>query len=321
MISIKKYVEIIRCMIYGCIIGVANIIPGVSGGTMAVMLNIYDKLIDSFTGLRKHFKQSMKFLLPILIGAGAGIVVFSFLIKYLITNHPLPTCFFFIGLIIGSLPLVFRRALETKFRLWSLIPLFVFLAGMTMLAFVSTEGKDTAGELIAMTADKWFYFFISSVVAAMCMIIPGVSGSMILMIFGTYSTVIGAISGLTGHLMESCMILLPVGLGVVAGIVFGAKLIDICIKKFPQLTYFAIIGLMLGSPLVIFMKFRSESISKANQDPGFVSNFVASPLNIILSAVVLVAGFAIAMFFGSEKRKKPSEEKQAVPARTKKNKT
>ena len=70
----KKYTDIILGMIYGCIIGVANIIPGVSGGTMAVMLNIYDKLIDSFTGIRKNFKKSMAFLVPIVLGAGIGIV-------------------------------------------------------------------------------------------------------------------------------------------------------------------------------------------------------------------------------------------------------
>ena len=142
--KMKKYTDIILGMIYGCIIGVANIIPGVSGGTMAVMLNIYDKLIDSFTGIRKNFKKSMAFLVPVILGAVIGIVAFSVLIKYLINNHPLPTCFFFIGLILGSLPLVCKRALETKFKIWSVIPFIIFLAGMTALAFVNTEAQNTA---------------------------------------------------------------------------------------------------------------------------------------------------------------------------------
>lgn len=302
MNTMKKFLDVFLNAVYGCIIGVANIIPGVSGGTMAVMLNIYDKLIDSFTGMRKHFKQSMRFLIPILVGAGFGIVAFSKLIEYLITNHPLPTCFFFIGLILGSLPLTFKKALETKFRIWSVIPLMVFLAGMTVLAFVKTSDSGSAMELNAAT---WFYFFISSAVAAMCMIIPGVSGSMILMIFGIYATVIGAISGLTKEFMNSFLILIPVGLGVIVGIVFGAKLIDVCIKRFPQMTFFAIIGLMLGSPLVIFMKFKAEDeklvLDAAENGKEFASNFVASPLNITVSSIVFVVGLSIALVFGSEK--------------------
>ncbi len=295
---LKKYLDIILNMVYGCIIGVANIIPGVSGGTMAVMLNIYDKLIDSFTGLRKHFKQSIKFLLPILIGGGAGIVIFSKLIKYLIAYFPLPTCFFFIGLIVGSLPLVFRKATETKFRPVSIIPLVLMLAGMTALAFVNTEGQTAENAAaIQLNFANWMYMFFGSAVAAMCMIIPGVSGSMILMVFGLYASVISAISDLTKHFMDSCMILLPVGLGVIFGIVFGAKLIDICIKRFPQMTFFAIIGLMLGSPLVIFMKFQAQSQTQE------VSNFTFTPVNITVSVVVALIGLAIALFFGSDKLK------------------
>lgn len=311
MISIKKYLDIILNAVYGCIIGVANIIPGVSGGTMAVMLNIYDKLIDSFTGLRKNFKKSIKFLLPILIGAGLGIVIFSKLIKFLIENCPMPTCFFFIGLIVGSLPLVFRKALEKKFNPFSLIPLAVFLAGMIILAFVRTDAQTAANSSVQLDFANWLYYFAASAVAAMCMIIPGVSGSMILMIFGIYASVIEAISGVTKNFGDSVMLLIPVGLGVIFGIIFGAKVIDLCIKHFPQMTYFAIIGLMLGSPLTIYMKFMYQSETQT------VNNFVYTPVNIIASVAVCIVGFAIALFFGSEKlRKKLSKKKEPLKQNT-----
>ncbi len=298
----KKYLDIFLNAVYGCIIGVANIIPGVSGGTMAVMLNIYDKLIDSFTGIRKHFGKSMKFLVPILIGAGIGIVVFSKLIKYLIAEQPLPTCFFFIGLILGSLPLVFKKSLETKFRPVSIIPLVIFLGCMIALAFVQTSGTEASDAGIKLDVLSWFWLFFGSAFAAMCMIIPGVSGSMILMILGLYSTVLGAISDLTKNFMNSCMILLPVGLGVLLGIVAGAKLIDICIKRFPQMSYFAIIGLMLGSPLIIYLKFQSES----------PDNFRLDTMNIIASAIVFAIGLGIALVFGSEKLKEKFEKKNGT---------
>ncbi len=299
MSILKKYTSFIVNIIYGCIIGVANIIPGVSGGTMAVMLNIYDKLIDSFTGIRRHFKESLKFLVPVLIGAVIGVFAFSKLIKYLIEVCPMPLCFFFIGLILGSLPLVFRKSLETSFRPASLIPLVVFLGAMTALAFINTEGKDTASIEITLDVFNWFYLLFGSAFAAMCMIIPGVSGSMILMILGLYATVLGAISDILHNFINSCMLLLPVGIGVILGIVFGAKLIDICIKKLPQQTFFAIIGLMLGSPLVIYMKFQSQR----------PDSFSFDPLNIAISAVVFAVGLLIALAFGSEKIKAKLENK------------
>lgn len=302
MNMLKKYTSFIINIIYGCIIGVANIIPGVSGGTMAVMLNIYDKLIDSFTGIRKHFKESIKFLAPILVGAVIGVFAFSKLIKFLINVSPMPLCFFFIGLILGSLPLLFRKSLETAFRPVSLIPLFIFLGVMTVLAFINTEGRDSASIQITLDVFNWFYFLFGSAFAAMCMMVPGVSGSMILMILGLYATVLGAISDVFNNFLNSSMILLPVGIGVILGIVFGARLIDICIKKQPQLTFFAIIGLMLGSPIVIFLKFSSQS----------PDNFTFNLLNITISIIVFAVGLFIAIAFGSEKLKTKFEKNTEV---------
>ena len=291
-----KVLNFIINIVYGCIIGIANIIPGVSGGTMAVMLNIYDKLISSFTGLRKHFKESILFLLPVALGAGVGILGFAKLITWLIDNCPLPTCVFFIGLILGSLPLVFRKALATKFRVISLIPMIIAIAGMTALAFVQ---KGKGGDTMTLDLVNALFLFGGSAVAAMGMIIPGVSGSMLMMVFGLYSTVIGAISGLTRDFGNSCLLLLPVAAGVILGIVAGAKLIDLSLKHFPQMSYFAIIGLMIGSPLVIYLNIQSESSSY----------IVFNSANIIISSVVFILGIAIAVIFGSEKLRARFEKK------------
>ncbi len=290
-------------MVYGCIIGVANIIPGVSGGTMAVILDIYDKLIDSITGIRKHFKKSMMFLIPIIIGGGAGIFGFAKLLEFLFKNYPTPTFFFFIGLILGSVPLVFRKATETKFKPVSIIPFIIFFGAMIALAFANTSGNNAASPEAAaafqINVGSWLYLFFGSALAAMCMIIPGVSGSMILMIVGLYPTVLGSISHLTDSFMHSCMILLPVGLGVVVGFLGGAKLIDLCIKRFPQMTFFAIIGLMLGS---IYQIYNNAVVAVDTQ--GYIT------------VTALLVGLGIALLFSSDVLKNKFEKK---PTETKTN--
>lgn len=94
-------------IIKGIMIGIANIIPGVSGGTMAVSLGIYDRLIGSISGLFREFKKSILFLIPIIIGAGIGIVGFTYAIEYLLDKHTFVTCMAFVGLILGGLPAIF----------------------------------------------------------------------------------------------------------------------------------------------------------------------------------------------------------------------
>ena len=274
-------------VIYGMIVGVANIIPGVSGGTMAVVLNIYDKLISSVSNLRKEFKKGILFLLPIGIGAVIGIVAFSKLIEFLLTNYPLATNFFFIGLILGSIPMIFKRATEDAFRPTSLIPFVLFLAGMLVLSSFS-EGAMSGEVATQLDTGLFIKLMVCSAVAAAAMILPGVSGSMVMVILGTYNTVLTAISSM------NIIILIPVLIGVLIGILGGAKIIDICLKRFPQATFFAILGLILGSiyPLVANAGF-------AFTGEGFVA------------IVMLVIAMGISLAFSSEKLK------QKIEARTK----
>lgn len=272
-------------IIFGVIIGVANIIPGVSGGTMAVVLNIYDKLIDSVSNFRKDFKKSIMFLLPIGIGAVLGIVAFSKLIEFLLTNYPLATNFFFIGLILGSIPMIFKRATEDRFRLSSLVPFLLFLIGMLVLSSFSDGAMS--GEVVSQLSTGIFIkLLVCSAIAAAAMILPGVSGSMVMVILGTYNTVLTAISSM------NILMLVPVGIGVLIGIIGGAKVIDLCLKKFPQATFFAILGLILGSiyPLIA--------------NAGF--SFSAEG---IVAIVLMIVAAGISLAFSSEKLKAKIEAK------------
>ncbi len=270
----------LKYLISGAIIGVANIIPGVSGGTMAVILNIYDQLIASFSKFRKHWKQSLKLLIPIAIGAAAGIVAFSWLIKFLLEKFPLATTYFFIGLILGSIPMIFRRATSPRFKPLNLIPFVIAVGVMVGLAFVGQDETEAAALIKDFDWMNTILLFFASMVAAAAMILPGVSGSMILMIFGVYPSVLTAISEM------NFVVLIPAGIGIVIGLVGGAKLIGLFLKHCPQATFWTILGLIVGSLFTLF------------KNAGF--QFTIEGL---VAALLLVFGTLVALAFSSERLK------------------
>ncbi|MFI3207826.1 MAG: DUF368 domain-containing protein [Eubacteriales bacterium] len=237
----------IKLIIYGAIIGIANIIPGVSGGTMAVILDVYDKLIESISNLRKNFIDSMKFLIPIGIGGGAGILAFSKIIEYSLTNYSVATNLVFVGLIVGSIPMILNKTKEEKIELGGIVSFLVCIGLMIYMGVVSPEESNTV--ITTLTFTSFLKIFFVSIISAGAMIIPGISGSFVMLLLGVYTTVLTAISDL------NIMILIPVGLGCGVGVLLCAKIIDILFKKFPHQTYSGILGLMIGSLFVIFPAF------------------------------------------------------------------
>lgn len=262
-------------IVKGLVVGVANIIPGVSGGTMAVVMGIYDKLIGAVSDLRKDFKNSVLYLLPIGIGAVLGIVLFSHLIEFLLRDFTMPTNIFFLGLILGSIPMIYHRAAREKFKKVSLLPFFVSFAIMMVMTLLQNVSDEGSALITILTVGSAVRLLLSAAVAAACMIMPGISGSMVMVLLGVYTSVLTAISSL------NIPILVPVAVGVLIGIFAGAKIIDICMKRYEQQTYFAILGLIAGSILPILLN--------AGFTPG---------LQAVLSVVTLIAGAAIAIWMG-----------------------
>ena len=268
----------LKNLICGACIGIAEAIPGVSGGTVAVLLKIYDELIGSISKLRKEFKKSILFLIPIVLGMGLGLFGFSHVITYLLENFPMAVNYFFVGLIVGLVPMLLRRSLDGGFRVSSFWPFLVMLGVMAARAFLPGESAESAGLITEMDVPTGIRFFFCGIIAAVCMILPGISGSMMMVIFGVYDSVIKAVSTL------NIPVLIPVGLGALVGILFGAKLVDFFLRRFPQATYFGILGLVLGSLFSLFQK------------AGF--DF-ASPQGAA-AIFTLAAGVAISLFFTKE---------------------
>ncbi len=262
----------------GAIIGISNVIPGVSGGTMAVSMGIYEKLIDTignfFRNFKKTFVENMKFLLPIVLGAGVAIILFSKLITFLLQDYSMQTQFAFIGLILGSLPFIFKKSKEKGFKWTYIIPAIItFAIGITLAIL---ELKGITGEPIASFNIDFvtvILLFVYGFISAASMVIPGISGSFVLLLMGAYTAIMTAISTL------NILVLIPFAIGVAVGIIACSKLINWLLNHFYGYTYYAIIGFVIGSLPAIFPGFSFDIagfVSIVVLILGFVSSFLIS---------------------------------------------
>ena len=279
----------IKNLLKGMVIGIANIIPGVSGGTMAVSMGIYDKLIHCLTHLFSEFKENLKFVIPIGIGVVIALAGLPFVITPAFEHFPLQTNALFIGLIVGGLPAVWKKVKGNSVRISHILPfLFFFLLVVGMAALGETEGKAADLSLSVLSVVK---LFLVGIIASATMVIPGVSGSMVLLLLGYYNPLVATIKEFVEALLSfdmpeilrCCGILIPAGIGIVVGIFAIAKLIEILFEKFPLQAYWAIIGLIAASPIAILLV----------ADLGTVS-----VISVLTGIVTLLIGFVIAMKLG-----------------------
>ena len=256
--------ELVFNIIKGVMIGIANVIPGVSGGTMAVSFGIYDRLISSISGFTKHVKESLALLAPILLGCALGIAGFTYAIEYLLENHTFVTCMTFVGLILGGLPALYRAMNEKKaagsgkMGAGAIIAFLLAFAVSAGLPLLKTGGDTLA--VLPVNGSTMAILFVLGIVASATMVIPGVSGSMMLMILGYYYGIINTITSFLdglramdlAALKDGFLLLAPFGIGVLLGIVLIARLISFLFERYGVQTYGAILGLVLASPFAIF---------------------------------------------------------------------
>lgn len=270
-------------VIKGFFVGIANIIPGVSGGTLAITLGIYEELIEAISHFFKKIKSNIKFLIPIGIGAFTAIVIGSRIIEISLEKYTLPTILFFTGLILGGMPMLFGKIKKNIKPSYALI----FLA--TFALVIGIMFLKTGNDVVLVDLNAWGYFklFLVGVIAAATMIIPGISGSFMLMVMGYYEPIINAINEFTSfnNLWNNFWILMPFGIGVLLGIIVIAKIIEFLFQKFEVPTYFGIIGFVLASLIGIFTS---------------AGNLVFTPTFIIVGIILMVLGFVIAYKLGDD---------------------
>jgi len=283
----------------GMVIGVANLVPGVSGGTMSLVMGIYEKLVESigeFFNNKKKRKQYIFFLIPVVLGGIAAILLFARVFSFLLSSDIFsqPTYFFFIGLILGSLPFLITVHHDMRIRPTRVMFFVIGLGLVVLITFFIGRDNDldafkinyTLFNMINITGISIKYglwLFFCGIVTSSAMVIPGVSGSAILLGLGEYKNVL--------HFVSELMVvqLVIFGVGAVIGIFFCAKLIDYCLKRIPSITYYFIIGLVIGSIFQVIMQ--------------SLESFKLSLLPVALSIAATGIGFAIAYGVSKIKRK------------------
>jgi putative membrane protein len=255
-----------RNIFKGMAMGVSDLIPGVSGGTIALLLGIYQQFIASINGVfSKRWKQSVLFLIPIGIGIVLALLLVSRLVEWLIEAYPQPTFIFFLGLIIGIIPTLLKE-IDYK-KSFTPVHYVLLLIGAVLVASTAFVKDDNMTAVIEhLGQSDYILLFFAGWLASSAMILPGISGSFVLLLLGVYPTVINAVSNL------NFAVILTVGAGVLIGVLVTSKLITILLAKFKAGTYAVMIGFIVGSIVIIY--------------PGLPGNAVL----IIVSIIAFIAG-------------------------------
>ncbi len=277
--------------IKGMAIGIANAIPGVSGGTIAFVLGIYEKLTYSISILPtaliklkwKDIIESLKILIPTFFGAAVSIFLFLNIINYLFSNYPVPTKIFFVGLVLGSFPFVTKTVEKYNFKVF----LAFFLGAFIMAIFVyfdinEPEINEVVGETVSSSNFSFVYgikLFFCGIAAAIAMVIPGISGSLLLLVLGEYENISYFVSNMTSNL-NNIYPLIFLGIGILIGIFLISKLITILIQKYRSMLFGFVLGILIVSFLSLWPNITSLSI------PMLASTVLSMCLGFLVAIVM-----------------------------------
>ncbi len=232
----------------GILIGAGAILPGISSGVFCVIFGIYEKLVNSILNLFHDFKKNIIFLFPLVLGGIVGVLLVGKLLNFLFSTYPMPTKFCFIGLILGSIPILFKRANGGKgFRLHYL----TFLISAFLLGILSIKLENILPQIfnIQVSNSYFFYLIFAGFLMSIGIVVPGVSSSVILISLGIYTTYLDAVANV------NLCILFPLGIGILIGGFIFLKLIQFLLCNYHTQTFYAIIGFVLGSILVLYPRF------------------------------------------------------------------
>lgn len=263
----------IKEFLKGIIIGIAKIIPGLSGAVLMISFNLYDRAIYAITNFFENPKKNFIFLANLSLGILIGIVFFSKVISFFINHYYTYTTFLFIGLILGGFPILFKKIDKTKKNYLIMIISFIIMTALSLSGINNTYTlKHNYIDIII--------FFISGLLEALGTVLPGISSTALLMLLGIYNTYITTISNLFDLTLikETITFLIPFSLGILIGVISITILINYLFKHHYQLTFSLILGVSISSVLLLIIKV-------------FIG--ITSLTSLIISILILSIGYFI----------------------------
>ena len=296
--SKKKIPEFLFDIIRGFAIGIAFIIPGFSGGSVAAILGIYEKLVGAIADIFKSFKKSILTLLPIGVGMVTGIISLLVPLGWALEKFPIPTVCLFVGLALGGLPSITDK-LSGKIKATNILACFIPLALAAALSFLPI-GSDV--NLFNLDFGGYLLLVVIGLIGSAALVVPGISGSMLLLIFGYYNPIVNMI---TDHLFRfkdvgtSILVLGLTAFGIVLGFFVISMIMKWLLKNYPRGTYFAILGFIVGSIPTVY-------ISTAKEANLTLSTLPASSVYWIMCVVMLAfgAGLSLSLVIYSKRKNK-----------------
>jgi len=288
----------IKRFLYGILVGITSIAPGISGGTIAIALGFYESLINSIANIFSDFRKHFSYLFPYGVGAVISIAGLSVALEFLFENYTLPTSTLFIGLIIGTLPFIKRKVTDsldgskpdfkhiaTGVIFFVIVLTPVFTGGESASALFSPDTQDGAGSMLL--------FLIIGMIIAATMIIPGLSGTMILMTLGLYRALLSTTSGFVTAAVSLDIpaaiglldAVIPIGIGFAVGGFLIARILNKLFQKIPSYIYSAIFALICATPIVMLAEISPEQLTLPN---------------ILISIITLALGLLMVRKMGSE---------------------
>ncbi len=291
-------------VIKGFLIGFAFVVPGMSGGTLAVYLGLYDKLIHAIGNIFKEFKKSITFLLPVVIGIAISVVALSYLFGLLLNWNSFIVLFFFIGLMLGGLRSIYKTAKTDKLKIPAILSFLIAFAVVIFLVVFKALGNTGSVGYIDINFKNLIIIFLVGMAASMTMIVPGISGSALLLVLGYYTVVVTNVVGNIldfSNLLYNLEVLIPFALGAALGVILFSRVIEYCLKKYKSITYYAILGFILASCLAIFFEIKDPSTATLfeNQLPIYndlIKYLAENVWSIVGGLATLVGGFFAAKY-------------------------
>ncbi len=285
----KKQLKRFGC---GILIGLSNLIPGFSGGTMALILGILEEFTEAVSSFTKTPFKAIKELWALVFGMGIGIIVATFTVVICLNKWPIITASFFVGLVLASIPLVFRETNYEKPKTKDLICFCICFIISLVLPFLKKLGIEiniTNPDFLVIV-----YIFIVAAIAASTMMIPAASGSLIMLAFGIFASILTVLKDTLTSLLDLNLqgffahfdVLIPFMLGCLVGVIVISKVMSYAFKKHKNMIWYGILGLLVTSLFTIYYDaYESHLISNPSL---FTNNLV---LNIVLSIVALLVAF------------------------------